>query len=168
MMFRNHMDPLYYDSKANAKIFVPQIDESQMTEEQRKIIASMPKEDMGEVLEEHEYAKKGYGTGEGNEFNHLVELDPLEAATKKHMLREDAAKVRADRRKREKDGILKMKDEGEYDSEKEEYDKAEEHDRDVKAEVVAGDDDDVLDNTYDSEFEEEFFGDKNPELNKEL
>lgn len=34
MMFRHHMDPLYYDAKANSKIFVPQVGGEELTEEQ--------------------------------------------------------------------------------------------------------------------------------------
>lgn len=34
MMFRNHLDPAYYDPKANEKIFVPDVaDPSALTEE---------------------------------------------------------------------------------------------------------------------------------------
>ena len=59
MMFRHHKDPLYYDTSANAKIFVP-VTEG-LTEEKQKIIESFPAEDRGEILEHSEYAKKGYG-----------------------------------------------------------------------------------------------------------
>ena len=59
MMFRHHMDPLYYDANANAKIFVP-VSEA-VTEEQQKIIESFPAEDRGEILDDDEYAKRGYG-----------------------------------------------------------------------------------------------------------
>lgn len=50
MMFRHHKDPLYYDTKANTKIFVPIVPTSEMTDEQRKIVESFPAEDMGQVL----------------------------------------------------------------------------------------------------------------------
>lgn len=59
-MFRHHMDPLYYDTKANAKIFVP-VTTDTLTEEQKKIIESFPAEDRGEILDAEEYAKRGYG-----------------------------------------------------------------------------------------------------------
>ena len=162
MMFRHHMDPLYYDAKANAKIFVPQVDESQLTEEQKKIIESFPKEDRGEILEAHEYAQKGYGPGQGQDLTSMIETDQIEAAAKKHKLREAAAKERADRRK--KQGQVEFK-ENPYDSEEKEYDENE------KAEVKFQeglDDSEAEENTYDSEFEEEFFGKKDPDLNKQL
>jgi hypothetical protein len=54
------MDPLYYDTKANAKIFVP-VTTDTLTEEQKKIIESFPAEDRGEILDAEEYAKRGYG-----------------------------------------------------------------------------------------------------------
>lgn len=55
------MDPLYYDTKANAKIFVPNVDESKLTAEQKKIIESFPAEDRGIILDKEEYLQKGYG-----------------------------------------------------------------------------------------------------------
>jgi len=49
MMFRDHHDPLYYDAKANDKCFVPVMAMEEMTEEQRRIVESFPKEDRGEI-----------------------------------------------------------------------------------------------------------------------
>ena len=63
MLFRHHNDPLYYDTHASNKIFVPLVNEGEMTEEKSKIIASFPAEDKGEVLDEDEYKSKGYGLG---------------------------------------------------------------------------------------------------------
>lgn len=65
MMFRDHNDPLYYDAKANDKIFVPVKDlvsitrstltnfmfQASMSEAQRKIVESFPKADRGEFDE---------------------------------------------------------------------------------------------------------------------
>ena len=64
MMFRNHNDPLYYDTNAATKIFVPQINPDELTEEKQKIIDSFPAEDRGEILDIAEYEKKGYGLGQ--------------------------------------------------------------------------------------------------------
>ena len=57
MKFRNHKDPLYYDADANDKIFVPSImvtrstltrlQEEDLTEEQKKILLSLPEKDRG-------------------------------------------------------------------------------------------------------------------------
>jgi len=77
-MFRHHMDPLYYDTKANNKIFVPNVDESKLTAEQKKIIESFPAEDRGVVLNTEEYLKKGYGqfmTGTGDNLESMIEVD---------------------------------------------------------------------------------------------
>ena len=104
MMFRHHMDPLYYDTKANSKIFVPQVNEGELTEEKQKIIESFPKEDRGEILEADEYANKGYGPGQGMDLGALVEPDQLEAAKKKHKLKMEAQKEKAERLKRDKAG----------------------------------------------------------------
>lgn len=49
MMFRDINDPLYYDAKANDKVFVPVMATEEMTEEQRKIVESFPKQDRGEI-----------------------------------------------------------------------------------------------------------------------
>lgn len=49
MMFRDHNDPLYYDAKANDKIFVPVKDLASMTEAQRKIVESFPAADRGQL-----------------------------------------------------------------------------------------------------------------------
>jgi hypothetical protein len=154
MMFRHHQDPLYYDNKANAKIFVPQINEAEMTEEQKKIIDSFPKEDRGEILEPDEYAKKGYGFGQGQNLESMVETDFIEAAAKKHKIKEQAAKLKkANRQKNEREGKIDFKEkENPYDSEGREYD---ENEQEHKEE---GEGSEVEENTYDSEFEQEFFG----------
>ena len=74
MMFRHHMDPAYYDPRANDKIFVPDVEQSkELTEEQKKIVESFPEKDRGI-----------YKPGEKPD---IVEEDPLEAAVKKIKLR---------------------------------------------------------------------------------
>jgi len=59
MMFRHHQDPLYYDTKANPKIFVPVT--QNMNEGQLKVVESFPAEDRGEILEADQYRQRGYG-----------------------------------------------------------------------------------------------------------
>ena len=93
MMFRHHQDPLYYDTKANSKIFVPVDASSDLNDVQRAIVDSFPAEDRGITLEQDEYKKKGYGqeefiTGQGATLN--VEIDEFEAAAKRHKLKEEA------------------------------------------------------------------------------
>ena len=74
MMFRHHKDPLYYDTNASAKIFVPMASMEEMTDEQRAIVDSLPAEDRGEILDDDEYAKKGYGLQDGTgQAGHFVE-----------------------------------------------------------------------------------------------
>ena len=74
MMFRHHMDPAYYDPRVNDKIFVPDVaDESNLTEEQKKIIESFPKKDRGLY--------------DASESKEEAEEDPLEAAVKKMQIR---------------------------------------------------------------------------------
>ena len=71
MMFRHHLDPDYYDPKANDKIFVP--DMAALSEEQRRIVETFPERDRG-------LYKEGGA---------VVEEDPLEAAVKKIKLRKE-------------------------------------------------------------------------------
>ena len=71
MMFRHHMDPDYYDPKANDKIFVPDV-EGKLTEQQQQIVETFPERDRGL-----------YKPGEN------VEADPLEAAVKKMKIRKE-------------------------------------------------------------------------------
>ena len=60
-------------------------------------------------MEDDEYKKKGYGVVEdaAGGFNiqsnvtSVVELDQFEAAAKRHRMREDAARVKRDRKARE-------------------------------------------------------------------
>ena len=85
-MFRPHVDPLYYDTKANPRIFVPQVNPGEITETQQQIIESMPAEDRGEILPAEEYEKKGYTGGAGSAI--VIETDQFEAAAKKHKLKE--------------------------------------------------------------------------------
>jgi len=159
MMFRHHMDPLYYDTKANSKIFVPQVGEGHANEAQKSIIDSFPAEDRGEILDAEEYSKKGYGheqknfiSGTGADMVSLIETDQFEAAAKKHRLRADAQQKKAEKRKREKGGdldfISENEDENPYDSEEKEYQE-----------------DEKSNASYDSELEAEFFGKKDPEKN---
>jgi hypothetical protein len=124
MMFRHHKDPLYYDTKANAKIFVP-VDQD-LTEEQRKIVESFPAEDRGLILEHSEYRKKGYGLdefapGQGDSLN--IELDEFEAAAKRHQLKEEAMRQK---QLRKKQGLLIKENENPYDSDEREYREAHE------------------------------------------
>ena len=65
MMFRHHKDPLYYDTNASAKIFVPIASKEEMNDEQRALVESFPAEDRGEILDAEEYAQKGYGMQDG-------------------------------------------------------------------------------------------------------
>jgi hypothetical protein len=46
MMFRHHMDPAYYDPKANDKIFVPDVSGA-LSADQQKIVDSFPERDRG-------------------------------------------------------------------------------------------------------------------------
>ena len=135
------------------------------------MVESFPAEDRGEVLEDSEYRKRGYGeepsTTQGvNVFSNvtsLVEMDQFEAAAKRHRLKEEAAREKRDRKYKEKHGLLEIKGkENPYDSEEKEYDQA------VATEIKVGQDDDIISNSYDSEFEAEFFGKKDPELNRKL
>jgi hypothetical protein len=81
MMFRHHMDPAYYDPKINDKIFVPDvIDQSALTEEQKKIVESFPSKDRGLYDEKESNNKANAGQ---------IEEDPLEAAVKKMQLRKE-------------------------------------------------------------------------------
>ena len=102
MMFRHHKDPLYYDTKANAKIFVPVDPINELNDIQRQIVESFPAEDRGLILEHDEYKKKGYGQGEfvpGQGDTLAVEMDEFEAAAKRHKLKEEAMKQKQLRKK---------------------------------------------------------------------
>ena len=72
-------------------------------------------------------------------------MDEFEAAAKRHKLREAAKAEKKDRRMKEKYGTIDFKEE--------------------KADDQPLNPDDVIENSYDSEFEAEFFGVKNKELN---
>jgi hypothetical protein len=122
MMFRHAADPLYYDTKANSKIFVPQVNESEMTEDKLKIIESFPKEDRGEILEAAEYTTKGYGEGHGDDIGACVEMDQLEAAKKMNKMKQAIRREKEDRIKRDKAGKLDFKE-----------DKPEENEENAKA-----------------------------------
>jgi len=93
MKFRNHQDPLYYDPEANDKIFVPLIDETQMTDEQKELLKTFPKKDrgmFGEQLSGDEDEK------DGDDAPDLVpvEDDFVEAAALKAKLKQKAMKER--------------------------------------------------------------------------
>ena len=60
-MYRDHRDPLYYDPTACARILVPVDDVEAMAAEQQAIVESVPAEVRGEILEDEEYARRGYG-----------------------------------------------------------------------------------------------------------
>ena len=84
MMFRNHMDPQYYDPKANDKIFVPDLEN--LTDEQKRIIEYFPEKD------------RGIYNKDDKEGSKEVEVDPLEAAVKKMKIRkEQRMKEKADK-----------------------------------------------------------------------
>jgi hypothetical protein len=61
MMFRHHKDPLYYDTQANSKIFVPVDTLENLDDKQRAIVDTFPEEDRGMILQDQEYIKRGYG-----------------------------------------------------------------------------------------------------------
>lgn len=77
MMFRNHMDPDYYDPKANDKIFVPDVvDAEALNDQQKGIVKSFPERDRGIF-------------GKDAKSTVPIEEDPLEAAVKKMRIRKD-------------------------------------------------------------------------------
>jgi hypothetical protein len=76
MMFRHHMDPAYYDPKVNDKIFVPEVQGENITEEQKRIIETFPEKDRGVY-------------NPNDKKQEVVEADPLEAAVKKMQLRKE-------------------------------------------------------------------------------
>ena len=78
-------------------------------------------------------------------------------------MREDAARVKRDRKAREQSGKIDFKDgKNPYDSEENEYDKA------VGTEIKIGEEEEeIISNSYDSEMEEEFFGKKDKDLNRD-
>lgn len=75
MMFRDHNDPLYYDAKANDKIFVPIKDEENMTDAQKKIIASFAPSDIGKYED-------------NAETRAIVETDFVVAGHKKYLAKQ--------------------------------------------------------------------------------
>jgi hypothetical protein len=107
MMFRHHMDPDYYDPKANDKIFVPDLqDPNVLSEKQKAIVESFPERDRGLYSKESKIP---------------VEEDPLEAAVKKMRIRKDhKLKEKAEKKKKVHFGI-----EGEEGDESSEKDSAE-------------------------------------------
>ena len=169
MMFRHHQDPLYYDTNANAKIFMP-IDTENLTEDKLKIIESFPAEDRGKVLAPEEYRKKGYGKEElvpglGDNMEAMCEIDEFEAAAKRMRIKEEAAVAKRKQKLMLKNGgIAFLKDGTEkmdnpFDSEEVDYTNA------AKAQLDFEGEDELEENEYDSEFEEMFFGKKDKELN---
>ena len=176
MMFRHHQDPLYYDTNANAKIFMP-VDTTNLTEEQHKIIESFPAEDRGKVLSPEEYAKKGYGkeqysAGLGDNMEAMCEIDQFEAAAKRMRIKEQAAIEKRKKKMMDKDGISFLKDGREkmdnpFDSEEYDYTVAAKAQIELEEDnAKAKDSDQPEENEYDSEFEELFFGKKDKELNR--
>lgn len=107
MMFRHHMDPSYYDPKANDKIFVPDVsDPKVLTEEQKRIVESFPEKDRGL-----------YGK-EDKEGQAAVEEDALEAAVKKMKIRkEHRIREKTQKDTNNKDRRVKFADEADEDSE---------------------------------------------------
>lgn len=109
-----------------------------------------------------------------------MEVDAIEAALKLHRLKEQARKDKILRMKTERNGDLQFNsdndvdeesgDENPYDSEEKEYRKAAkadiQHEKDLKqGQKGPGNntDSEYESNSYDSEFEAEFFGKKDPE-----
>ena len=103
MMFRDHNDPLYYDAKANDKIFVPIKDEvssytfvvltncvfqENMTDAQKKIIASFAPSDIGKYED-------------NAETRAIVETDFVVAGHKKYL----AKQIELQERKKIREGI---------------------------------------------------------------
>lgn len=74
MMFRHHKDPLYYDTQANSKIFVPVDGVDKLDDKQRAIVETFPAEDRGVILNDQEYIQRGYGikTAEGEKAGNFV------------------------------------------------------------------------------------------------
>lgn len=95
MMFRHHQDPAYYDPKANDKIFIP-YESEEMTEEQKAIVDSFPKQDRGIYNQ--------------NEKHEIVEEDPVEAVVKKLRIKKKQKKI--EKAKKEKnDKAVRFADE---------------------------------------------------------
>ena len=101
----------------------------------------------------------------------MVEVDQLEAAAKKHRLKLEAEKEKQLRRKREKLGIVEFKEDQEeekynpYDEDQKNYEEAAKAEIQFEERRNGSDEEEGGDNSYDSEFEAEFFGNKNPEAN---
>ena len=105
-MFRDHTDPLYYDPNAPPKIFVPVVPQESLTEEQKTIVESFPAEDRGEVQEYGVIAGTGeaagnFVEGQGSNLAAMIEVDEVEAALKRHKLKEEVHKAKLERRKRD-------------------------------------------------------------------
>ena len=146
MMFRHHMDPAYYDPKVNDKIFVPDvIDQSALTEEQKKIVESFPSKDRGLYDEKESNNKANAGQ---------VEEDPLEAAVKKMQLRKEHRMQQKEQKQQAKksknDRKVKFADEKSDEDEESDVDSADYFDEDEKGE---NDDDDEYDSEEESEEE---------------
>lgn len=178
MMFRHHKDPLYYDTNANSKIFVPIDPLAELGEKQLQIIESFPAEDRGLILSNEEYSKKGYGLqndniipGQGGNLTGMIEADQFEAAAKRHKLKEAMQKEKRLRKIRDKKGEIQYKkgsnsedssdesNDNPYDSEEREYGRA------AKADVrleMGEEEEEHGENSYDSELEQEFYGKKDP------
>ena len=67
LMYRDHRDPLYYDPTVSSRILVPVYDKEALPDDKRAIIESLPPEDRGEILNDEDYKKKGYGIGQGQQ-----------------------------------------------------------------------------------------------------
>ena len=101
MMFRHHMDPDYYDPKANDKIFVPEVLGANLTEAQKKIVETFPERDRGIY--------------DASEKTSIIETDPLEAAVKKMKMRKEQ-RMKDIAAKAQKEGkFLRYKAEGSDD-----------------------------------------------------
>jgi len=94
MKFRCHQDPLYYDPKANDKIFVPMMDEDDMTDKQKELLATFPKTDRGMFGEEGSDDENASAAAMGNGETVEVEEDFVDAAAKKAKLKQKAMRER--------------------------------------------------------------------------
>ena len=128
-MYRDHRDPLYYDPDASGRILVPTTEKEALPEDKQAIIESVPPEDRGEILDEAEYAKRGYGkAAEGGadlkqNLASLIESDQVLAAAKRRDIKLQHAidkRMAAKRAKASEKGVL-FKEDLENDDDEEDY-----------------------------------------------
>ena len=185
-MYRHHTDPLYYDPTASGRILVPVTEPTD--KDKLAIIESVPAEDRGEILNDEEYAKRGYGL-QGQEsavgkiggadlkqnLTALVESDQVAAAAKRHDLKlQHAIEKQIDKKKAQ--GVVFKEDMEVYDEEDDEEgdDGSDVEGEDSEERYMAraakaerrkrreleenGGQERLFEESYDSEVEEVFFG----------